>query len=110
MGIESSPDLVEESTEPPICPYTAPFSNPNATQTSLSFELGDTNEKSHSTIAHRLSADTNGRPPLAPAAPQSIAPDKIYNTHLLEPNEIVSLLKTDLQYAEIRNAQFTVFL
>lgn len=105
MGIESSQDLVEESTEPPICPYSAPFSNPNATQTSLSFELGDTNEKSHSTIAHRLSADTNDRPP-----PKSIASDKIYNTHLLEPSEIVSLLKTDLQYAEIRSARFTVFL
>ena len=97
MGIETTPD-VEESTEPPICCYTEPISPSNATQTSLSIDQGDTNEKSGIAINQLSPAGTD----------QHILPGllekpehQIKNAHLLEPSEVVALLCTDLQCVKI---------
>lgn len=84
MGIETLPD-VEESTEPPICDFTEPTTNPHATA-SLSFEPCRPDEKSTPTL---------GR------SSREILEDQTKHAHLLEPSDIAALAQTDLQYVEI---------
>ncbi|KAJ5212093.1 ATPase P-type K/Mg/Cd/Cu/Zn/Na/Ca/Na/H-transporter [Penicillium cinerascens] len=80
MGIETLPD-VEESTEPPICDFTEPTTNPHATA-SISFEPCHPDEKS---------TPTPGR------SSSEILEDQAKHAHLLEPSDIAALAQTDLQ-------------
>ncbi|KAJ5510610.1 ATPase P-type K/Mg/Cd/Cu/Zn/Na/Ca/Na/H-transporter [Penicillium expansum] len=84
MGIEVTPD-VEESTEPPICPFTETNTQPNVTD-HLHTKPCDTDTKS---ISH-----TDHTTPLEPQASKE-GPDQ--NAHLIEPSELASLLHTDLR-------------
>jgi Na+-exporting ATPase len=86
VNVESSLD-VEESTEPPICGYTKPSSKPNVAST-LDIRPCAIDEKS---ISH----------PSDHPAPVDLPPsreDSDQNAHLINPSELATLLKTDLQY------------
>lgn len=82
MGIETIAD-VEESTEPPICPYKDPVSQNSATNTTSSFESNHADEKTHS-------APIDQRSPLAPHK-------DIQSYHCLDPTSVGVILGTDLQ-------------
>lgn len=93
MGIETTPD-VEESTEPPICPYTEPISH--EAPTALNVEPCDPKEKpatplpTHSLPVHpeqRTSTESTER-----------TEDRLKNSHLLEPSQLIKFLQTDLQF------------
>ncbi|KAJ9487723.1 hypothetical protein VN97_g5583 [Penicillium thymicola] len=84
MGVETTPD-VEESTEPPICPFTEETNQPNVTNR-LHTKPCDTDKKS---ISH-----TDNTTPFEPQARKE-GPGQ--NAHLIEPFELASLLHTDLQ-------------
>lgn len=88
MGIEVTPD-VEESTEPPICPFTETNTQPNVTN-HLHTKPCDTDTKS---ISH-----TDHTTPLEPQASKE-GPDQ--NAHLIEPPELASLLHTDLRCVSV---------
>ena len=85
MGVETTPD-VEESTEPPICPFTEISSQPNVT---------DRSDTKPCAIDEKSILRANDTPaPLDSRA--SKEPDQ--NAHLIEPRELASLLQTDLRY------------
>lgn len=86
MGVEITPD-VEESTEPPICPFTEISPQSNVTN-HLNPKACAIDEKS---ITH--TTDTSA--PLDPG-PSKERPDQ--NAHLIEPSELAFLLQTDLRY------------
>lgn len=89
MGVETTPD-VEESTEPPICPFTEINSQSNVTNHSGT-KPSDINEKSI--------LRTNDTPAPLDSLASKERPDQ--NAHLIEPSELASLLQTDLRY--VRN-------
>jgi len=84
MGVETTPD-VEESTEPPICPFTETNPQPNVTNR-LHTKPCDTDKNS---ISH-----TDNTTPFETQASKE-EPDQ--NAHLIEPSELASLLHTDLR-------------
>ncbi|KAJ5780723.1 ATPase P-type K/Mg/Cd/Cu/Zn/Na/Ca/Na/H-transporter [Penicillium paradoxum] len=84
MGVEIIPD-VEESTEPPICPFTE-ISQTNVTN-HLDPKPGSINEKSISYTADHAA-------PLDPELNKE-RPDQ--NAHLIEPSELATLLQTNLR-------------
>jgi Na+-exporting ATPase len=84
MGVETVLD-VEESTEPPICGYKDPSSQPDVTSQSDA-QPYVTEEKSISHTNHR---------PVPLNRPNKESPDD--NAHLIEPFELASLLQTDLR-------------
>ncbi|KAJ5108365.1 hypothetical protein N7456_005040 [Penicillium angulare] len=91
MGIDTSLDAVEESTEPPICPYTESFSNSNPAHPSVGHELCDPSEKPQlPTTKDPSSTDTASASLLEPREYD------IQQAHVLDPSRIVSLLNTDL--------------
>ncbi|KAJ5592750.1 hypothetical protein N7537_009654 [Penicillium hordei] len=83
MGVETTPD-VEESTEPPICPFTE-INQPNVTKR-LHTKPCDTDKKS---ISH-----TDNTTPFELQASKE-GPGQ--SAHLIEPSELASLLHTDLR-------------
>jgi Na+-exporting ATPase len=94
MGIETTPD-VEESTEPPICSCTEPISH--EAPTSLNPEPCDPKEKPTTPLPTHTSL------PVLPERHTSTEPteskeDQLQNAQLLEPLQLTTLLRTDLQY------------
>lgn len=87
MGVETTPD-VEESTEPPICPFTE-TNQPNVTNR-LHTKPCDTDKRS---ISH-----TDNTTPFETQASKE-GPGQ--NAHLIEPSELASLLRTDLRCVNI---------
>ncbi|KAJ5154321.1 ATPase P-type K/Mg/Cd/Cu/Zn/Na/Ca/Na/H-transporter [Penicillium coprophilum] len=84
MGVEITPD-VEESTEPPICPFTEINPQPNVTNTLCTKPCAtDKNPISHTT-GHTASSN------------QSSKEGSDRNAHLIEPSELALLLHTDLR-------------
>ncbi|CAI7606402.1 unnamed protein product [Penicillium glandicola] len=81
MGVEITPD-VEESTEPPICPFTE--TKPSNVTNRLDLKP-DTDTKSISHTDRTASSDL----------PSKEGSDR--NAHLIEPSELASLLHTDLR-------------
>lgn len=84
MGVETTPD-VEESTEPPICPFTETNPQPNVTNR-LHTKPCDTDKNS---ISHTDNT--------TPFETQASKEEPGQNAHLIEPSELASLLHTDLR-------------
>lgn len=99
MGIETTPD-VEESTEPPICPCPDPISH--AAPTTLNSESCDPKEKPEKLVVspatHSLPANLEQREFTGTTEGKE---HFLKNAHLLEPNQLTTLLETDLQYVEV---------
>lgn len=97
MGIETTNPDVEETTEPPICPFTESISHSPATAVSLSWEQCDTNEKqsADSRVSRSLSSTTRQH---ALREFPGGSEDHVQNAHLFEPCDLAALLQTDLQY------------
>lgn len=88
MGVETTPD-VEESTEPPICPFTETNPQPNVTNR-LHTKPCDTDKNS---ISHTDNT--------TPFETQASKEEPGQNAHLIEPSELASLLHTDLRCVNI---------
>ncbi|KAJ5816662.1 ATPase P-type K/Mg/Cd/Cu/Zn/Na/Ca/Na/H-transporter [Penicillium robsamsonii] len=82
MGVEITPD-VEESTEPPICPFTE--TNPQSNVTNSCTKSCATDKNPISQTDHTASL----------GQPSKEGSDQ--NAHLIEPSELASILHTDLR-------------
>lgn len=89
MGIEITPD-VEESTEPPICPFPETNHQPNVTNR-LCTKPCDTDKK-------YISYTPDHTTPLEPQASKE-GPGQ--NAHLVDPSELASLLHTNLRWVNV---------
>ncbi|KAJ5103956.1 hypothetical protein N7532_004485 [Penicillium argentinense] len=97
MGIETTP-AVEESTEPPIGPYTEPRYQETPERRSVpSYDLNEkpvTTPVSHPRALVSRSADTDQH---ASGSPNERAKDRLKDAHFLEPGDIADLIQTHLQ-------------
>ncbi|KAJ5428094.1 ATPase P-type K/Mg/Cd/Cu/Zn/Na/Ca/Na/H-transporter [Penicillium cf. griseofulvum] len=84
MGVEITPD-VEESTEPPICPFTETNHQPNVTNSPCTKPCA-TDKKPIPDTDYTASSE-----------PQPSKEKSDRNAHLIEPSKLASLLQTDLR-------------